>query len=254
MPTRRYHPHPTAERVDVAGLERMLRRNIRGEVCFDAGARAVWSTDASNFRMPPLGVVQPRDKDDVVAAVAACRDYGAPITNRGGGTSLSGETTNVAVIVDTSRYVTAIDELNPTGRFAWVEPGCINDTLRKAAQLHQLDFGPDPSTHDRCTIGGNIGNNSCGVHSVMAGRTSDNTLGLDVVLYDGTRMTVKSSYDDNEISAVVAGGDRQGEFVGKRVRLSYKYGDLIGQRYPQIPRRVCRGSHDERLPQQQFSV
>ncbi|HET6910247.1 MAG TPA: FAD-linked oxidase C-terminal domain-containing protein [Mycobacteriales bacterium] len=251
---RRYHPHPTAETVDVKALERELRKHVRGEVRFDAGARAVWSTDASNFRMPPLGVVQPLDIDDVIAAVTACHAHRAPITNRGGGTSLSGETTNVAVILDTSKYVTNIHELDVEQRFAWVEPGCINDTLRDRAQEHQLDFGPDPSTHDRCTIGGNIGNNSCGVHSVMAGRTSDNTLALDVVLYDGTRLELKSSYDDSEISSIIRAGGRQGEIFGKLLAIRDRYGDEIRKRYPQIPRRVSGYNLDDLLPEKGFNV
>ncbi|MGN6473220.1 MAG: FAD-binding oxidoreductase, partial [Mycobacteriales bacterium] len=156
----RYHAHPSAQNLDLKALEATLRKKVRGEVRFDAAARAVWATDASNFRMPPLGVVQPLDIEDMIAAVNACHEHGAPITNRGGGTSLSGETTNVSVIIASSKYLTNMYELNPDERYAWVEPGVINDTLRDAAQEHQLDFGPDPSTHDRCTIGGNLGNNS----------------------------------------------------------------------------------------------
>src|SRR5204862_2981110 len=224
--------HPSAESVDVAALERTLRKNIRGEVRSEAGARAVWSTDASNFRMPPVGVVQPLDIDDVIAAVASCREHGAPITNRGGGTSLSGETTNVAVILDTSKYVSNIHELDPEQRFAWTEPGLINDELRKAAEEHQLTFGPDPSTHDRCTIGGNLGNNSCGVHSVMAGRTADNTEALDVILYDGTRLAVESSYSDDEIRRIVSAGGRQGESFAKLAGIRARYADRIRDGYP----------------------
>jgi FAD/FMN-containing dehydrogenase/Fe-S oxidoreductase len=253
-PRRRHHPHPTAESVDVAALEKTLRRNVRGEVRFDAGARAVWSTDASNFRMPPLGVVQPCDIDDVVAAVAACRAHGAPITNRGGGTSLSGETTNTAVILDTSKYVCKIHELDPDNRYAWAEPGVINDELRDAAEEHQLTFGPDPSTHDRCTIGGNLGNNSCGTHSVMAGRTADNTLALDVVLYDGTRLVLESAYDDQAIQRAIREGGRKGEIFGKLLALRDRYGDEIRKRYPQIPRRVSGYNLDDLLPEKGFNL
>ncbi|MFL6240249.1 MAG: FAD-binding and (Fe-S)-binding domain-containing protein [Actinomycetes bacterium] len=253
-PKRRYHAHPTAESVDVKALEQALRSKVRGEVRFDAGARAVWSTDASNFRLPPLGVVQPVDVDDVIAAVAACREHGAPITNRGGGTSLSGETTNVAVILDTSRYVRTLRELSVDGRYAWVEPGLINDELREAAEKHDLTFGPDPSTHDRCTIGGNLGNNSCGTHSVMAGRTADNTLALDVLLYDGTRMTVESSYDDQEIQQVIRAGGRKGEIFAKLLALRDRHADEIRKRYPQIPRRVSGYNLDDLLPEKHFNV
>ncbi|HWB67184.1 MAG TPA: FAD-linked oxidase C-terminal domain-containing protein [Mycobacteriales bacterium] len=250
----RYHPHPHAENVDLPALEATLRKQVRGEVRFDAGARAVWSTDSSNYRMPPLGVVQPLDVDDVVAAVNACHEHGAPITNRGGGTSLSGETTNVAVILDTSKYLTSIDEIDPKQRFAWSEPGVINDTLREAAGDYQLTFGPDPSTHDRCTIGGNLGNNSCGVHSVMAGRTADNTLALDVVLYDGTRMTLESSYDEGEIQRIIRAGGRQGEIFAKLADIRDRYADQIQARFPQIPRRVSGYNLDDLLPENGFNV
>lgn len=250
----RYIVHPAAAAVDRRALERTLRARVRGEVRFDAGARAAWSTDASNFRMPPIGVVQPRDVDDVIAAVAACREHRAPITNRGGGTSLSGETTNVAVVLDTSRYVTRLEELDPDRRYAWVEPGIINDQLREAAQRHHLTFGPDPSTHDRCTIGGNLGNNSCGTHSVMAGRTADNTLALDVLCYDGTRMTVKSSYTDEEIRNIIETGGRQGEIFRRLLELRGRYAELIRRRYPTIPRRVSGYNLDDLLPEKGFNV
>ncbi len=251
---RRYHAHPHAQSVDLAALEATLRDKVRGEVRFDAGARAVWSTDSSNYRMPPLGVVQPRDIEDIVAAVEGCRAHGAPITNRGGGTSLSGETTNVAVILDTSKYLTNIYEVNAEERYAWCEPGVINDVLREAAEEHQLTFGPDPSTHNRCTIGGNLGNNSCGVHSVMAGRTADNTLALDVVLYDGTRLEVKSSYTEEEIRSIIAAGGRQGEIFTRLLALRDRYAEEIRRRYPQIPRRVSGYNLDSLLPESGFNV
>src|SRR3954452_6549858 len=205
-PRQRYHAHTNAQNVDVRGLEEALHRRVRGEGRFDAGSRATDATDASNFRQVPIGVCVPRDVDDMVAIVETCRDFEAPLTNRGGGTSLSGETTNVAVIMDSSKYVRRIVELNPDERYAWCEPGVINDALRDAAAEHGLNFGPDPSTHNRCTIGGNIGNNSCGTHSVTTGRTSDNVLALDVVLYDGTRMTVGPTSDEDYERIVRAGG------------------------------------------------
>jgi FAD/FMN-containing dehydrogenase/Fe-S oxidoreductase len=240
--------------LDLSALEASLRAAVRGEVRFDAGSRGAYSTDSSNFRQVPLAVVVPRDVEDMAAAVAACRAHGAPITNRGGGTSLSGETTNVAVILDCSKYLTGLLELDPDQRFAWVEPGVITDTLREAAKAHGVIFAPDPSTHDRCTIGGNIGNNSCGVHSIMAGRTADNTLALDVVLYDGTRMTVESGYSDDEVAAIVAKGGRQGEIFSALRSLRDRYGDLIRQSFPVIPRRVSGYNLDNLLPENGFNV
>src|SRR5438874_5367426 len=160
--------------VDAASLAAALRRELRGEVRFDDGARALYATDASNYRQIPIGVVMPYDADDVIAAVALARKFGAPILARGGGTSLAGQCCNVAVVLDFSKYMNAIVELNPREKFARVQPGIVLDDLREAAEKYNLTFGPDPATNNRCTIGGMIGNNSCGVHALMAGKTVDN--------------------------------------------------------------------------------
>ena len=157
-------------------LEAALRAAVQGEVRFDPGARAAYASDASNYRQVPIGVVLPRSAEDVVATVAACREHGAPILARGGGTSLCGQTVNVAVVIDASKYLDAVLELDVASRTARVEPGVVCDALRGAAERHGLTFGPDPATHSRCTLGGMIGNNSCGAHSVMAGKTVENIL------------------------------------------------------------------------------
>src|SRR5581483_952665 len=162
------------QQVDAAGLEAELRGRIEGEVRFDAGSRALYATDASNYRQVPIGVVVPKSVDDVVETVAACRRHGAPIVSRGGGTGLAGQTCNVAVIVDWSKYLNRVLEIDPGNKRARVLPGCVLDDLRDQAEQHHLTFGPDPATHNHCTLGGMIGNNSCGVHSVMAGKTIDN--------------------------------------------------------------------------------
>src|SRR5579884_854630 len=177
-------------RVDAAGLEAALRRELRGEVRFDQGSRALYATDGSNYRQVPIGVVIPYDTEDVVAAVALARQYGAPLLCRGGGTSLAGQCCNVALVLDFSKYMAKILEIDPSSRIARVQPGVILDHLRTAAEKHKLTFGPDPATHDRCTLGGMIGNNSCGVHSVMAGKTDDNIEELDILTYDGLRTRV----------------------------------------------------------------
>src|SRR5271169_4186706 len=150
--------------VDSAGLAEALRSSIGGEVRFDRGTRALYSTDGSNYRQVPVGVVIPRGDDDVRATVALCREFGAPLLCRGGGTSLAGQCCNVAVILDFSKYMARIIEIDPARRIARVQPGVVLDTLRAAAEKHHLTFAPDPATHDRCTLGGMIGNNSCGVH------------------------------------------------------------------------------------------
>src|SRR5229473_2093056 len=146
--------------VDAAALAAALQREIGGEVRFDNGSRAMYATDASNYRQVPIGVVLPRTADDVIATVALARKFGAPILARCGGTSLAGQCCNVAVVLDFSKYMHGIRELDPRERHAWVEPGIILDDLRSEAEKHNLTFGPDPATHTHCTIGGMIGNNS----------------------------------------------------------------------------------------------
>src|SRR5574340_975095 len=160
-PERRHFAVP-AEKLAAA-----LAARLRGEVRFDHGSRALYATDGSNYRQVPIGVVVPRDEEDVMATVELCRRFGAPLLSRGGGTSLAGQCCNVAVVMDFSKYMNKILELNPEERYAWVQPGLILDDLRNAAEKFHLTFAPDPSTHDHCTLGGMIGNNSCRVHSVM---------------------------------------------------------------------------------------
>src|SRR5258708_38281967 len=182
------HASKTAD-VDAAALAEALRSQIQGEVRFDRGTRALYATDGSNYRQVPIGVVLPRDADDVLATVALCRQFGAPLLCRGGGTSLAGQCCNVAVILDFSRYMAKILEIHPSRRIARVQPGVVLDHLRAAAEKHHLTFGPDPATHDRCTLGGLIGNNSCGVHSVMAGKTADQLPQLEIL--PSARLPVK---------------------------------------------------------------
>src|SRR5207302_5435200 len=133
--------------VDVAGLERELRAGVKGEVRFGDGDRGMYASDAGNYRMAPLGVVLPKDAGDVLLTLAACRRYGAPIVARGGGTGIPGQTVNVAVLLDFSKYMNRILEMNPGGAYARVEPGIVLDELRNAAGKFGLTFGPDPATH-----------------------------------------------------------------------------------------------------------
>jgi FAD/FMN-containing dehydrogenase len=149
---RRPHAHESFS--DSQKLEGLLKKTVRGEVRFDDGSRALYATDASNYRQVPIGLVVPRDVDDVEATVAACRAVGAPILARGGGTSLSGQCCNVAMILDFSKYLNRIVALDPASKRARVEPGIVLDRVRDAAEVHQLTFAPDPATHSRCTIGG----------------------------------------------------------------------------------------------------
>jgi FAD/FMN-containing dehydrogenase/Fe-S oxidoreductase len=236
-----------------AALEIELRRVVKGEVRFDRGSRAMYAMDGSNYRQIPIGLVVPKDKEDVIAAVAACRKFDAPILARGGGTSLAGQCCNVAVVLDFSKYMHALLELNPDKGYARVQPGIVLDTLRNAAEKHHLTFAPDPSTHNRCTLGGMIGNNSCGVHGLMGGKTVDNVEELEILLYDGSVMTVGPT-DDQELGRVIAAGGRKGQLYAGLKQLRDQYGDLVRQKFPNIPRRVSGYNLDDLLPENGFHV
>ena len=174
---------------DAVELARQLGTAVRGDVLFDAKARALYAADASNYRVPPAGVVLPRSVDDVIAAVAICAEFGVPITPRGGGTSIVGNAIGPGVVIDSSRYLNAVHGIDQRARLATVEPGVVLDDLQRAAAAHGLRFGPDPSSRSRCTVGGMIGNNACGARSVAWGTTASNTHSLDVLAVDGTRFT-----------------------------------------------------------------
>src|SRR6476660_5473404 len=196
--------------VDPLALEAELRRTISGEVRFDAGSKALYAADASNYRQVPIGVVIPKSREDVVQTVAASRKFGAPVLSRGGGTSLAGQCCNVAVVIDWTKYMHHILELNPAQKYARVLPGTICDTLRNAAKPHTLTWGPDLATHNHCTFGGMLGNNSCGAHAQMAGEAANNVEEMDILLYDGTEMTV-GWMDDQKLYEEIRRGGRRAE-------------------------------------------
>ncbi|HVO87002.1 MAG TPA: FAD-linked oxidase C-terminal domain-containing protein [Casimicrobiaceae bacterium] len=237
----------------VSDLVERLRESVRGEIGFDAGTRALYATDASNYRQVPIGVVVPRTIDEVVATVAECRRHGLPVLPRGGGTSLAGQCCNVAVVIDCSKYLNRIVELDAVAHRARVEPGVVLDDLRDAAEVHHLTFAPDPSTHTHNTLGGMIGNNSCGVHSVMGGKTVDNVLELDVLTYDALRLTVGPT-SDAELQRIVMQGGRRGAIYRDLKQLADRYADEIRARYPKIPRRVSGYNLDQLLPENGFDV
>jgi FAD/FMN-containing dehydrogenase/Fe-S oxidoreductase len=239
--------------VIAAELEQALRKDVRGEVRFDAGSRALFATDASNYRQVPIGLVVPRDADDVAAAVAVCRRFAVPVLPRGAGTSLAGQCCNAAVVLDFTKYMNRILEIDPEHRFARVEPGVVLDSLRSRAESRQLTFGPDPSTHSRCTLGGMIGNNSCGTHSLLAGKTVDNVEELRVLLYDGTQMTVGAT-SDTEADSIAREGGRRGEIYARLGSLRDRHADGIRAKFPGIPRRVSGYNLDELLPERGFHL
>jgi len=234
-------------------LENELQRRLKGEVRFDTGSRALYATDLSIYRHVPIGVVIPRDADDVSAAVESCRARDVPILARGCGTSLSGQCCNVAVVIDFSKHMNRLLALDPDARLAKVEPGLINDQLREAAKRNGLTFAPDPATHQYCTLGGNIGNNSCGAHTFWGGKTVDNVEELEILTYDGLRMRVGETSDD-AFELVRRAGGRRAEIYQKLRELAERYGDEIRTRYPNIPRRVSGYNLDSLLRENGFHI
>ena len=241
------------DRSAMASLEQDLQTALEGEVRFGVGDRALYATDASNYRQVPMGVVLPRTVEDVVRTVEVCRSHDAAVLPRGGGTSLAGQGCNTAVVVDCSKYLRRILEVDSERGVARVEPGVVLDTVRQAAEVHHLTFGPDPATHAWCTFGGMIGNNSCGVHSVMAGKTDVNVVEMEILTYDGLRLRVGAT-SQSEIERIIAGGDRRGDIYARLRDLRDRYAGLIRDRYPRIPRRVSGYNLDFLLPEQGFHV
>ena len=227
-----------------------LRAAVSGEVRFDDGSRALYATDASNYRQVPIGIVVPRTTEDVIETVRICHRYGAPVLPRGGGTSLCGQCCNVAVVMDFSKYLNRIISIDTENKTARVQPGVVLDDLRHAAEEHGLTFAPDPATHSHNTLGGMIGNNSCGPHSVMGGTTVENVIELDVLTYDGLRMRV-GAMTDEEIRSET--GRRRNLFAHLQA-LRDTYADEIRSRYPQIPRRVSGYNLNALLPENGFNV
>lgn len=241
-------------RLPVERVASELSRAVEGEVRFDSASRALYATDSSNYRQVPIGVVLPRTKADVESTAAICRRHNVPILPRGDGTSLAGEATNTAVILDFSKYLNRVLEIDPERRLARVEPGCILDVLRKEASRYGLTYGPDPATHVSNTLGGMIGNDSGGMHAQMSGITAFNVERLEVLTYDGLRMTVGPT-SDAEFREIVAGGGRRAEIYQRLDFLRHRYGDQIRRNFPQLPRRVSGYSNlDQLFSEKGFNV
>ncbi|MGW1049264.1 FAD-binding and (Fe-S)-binding domain-containing protein [Streptomyces sp. NPDC002521] len=223
----------------MADLAGELRKVVRGEVGFDVTSRALVTMDASNYRRVPAGVVAPQDADDVAAVLEVCRARGVPVVARGGGTSIAGQATGVGVVLDFTRHMNGLLELDPGTRTAVVQPGLVLDRLQEAAAPHGLRFGPDPSTHSRCTLGGMIGNNSCGSHSVAWGTTADSVRELSVLTARGARLRL--------------GPDWAGAPEGLRELVA---GDLARLRtgFPELPRRISGYALDALLPEKGADV
>jgi FAD/FMN-containing dehydrogenase/Fe-S oxidoreductase len=249
--------------IDLGHLKRRLEDTVQGEVRFDAGSKALYATDASNFRQVPIGVVIPRTLDDIVATHRACAEFGAPVLARGAGTSLSGETVNFAVVIDVSKYLTEIGDADAASATVTVQPGAINEHVNEqVAPQVDMVFGPDPSTHSYCTIGGNVGNNSCGIHSVQAQlygpgpRTADNVEALEIVTYRGERFWVGVGEED-QLDEIIAAGGAKGRLYAQLRDFRDRWADDIRAQYQpadELPRRVSGYNLDELLPERGFNV
>lgn len=234
-------------------LEKKLKDHLQGEVSFSSSSRALYSVDASNYRQIPIGVVIPKSTEDLIRAVAICREFSVPILPRGAGTSLAGQCCNVAVVIDTSKYLNQILEINPVEKTARVQPGIVLDDLQAAIKPLGLMFGPDPATHNRCTIGGMIGNNACGVHSILAGKTVENVLALEVLTYDGLRIKAGET-NSATLEAKIKKGGREGDIYRGLQKIAYEQSERIKAHYPNIPRRVSGYNLDELLPENKMNV
>ena len=243
----------TTTPVGLESAARDLESRVDGEVRFDPGTRAAYSTDASNFRQLPLGVVLPRTPEAAAEAVAVCHEHGLPVVSRGGGTSLAGQCTNEAVVIDFSKYCHRLRSVDVERRRCVVEPGIVLDELNRQLSWTGLRFGPEPATHPNCTLGGMIGNNSCGATAQRTGKVVDNVVSLDVLLHDGTRFVAKR-LNDEEYAEIAARTDRVGEIHRALRQLRDEHADRIRAAYPDIPRRVSGYNLDSLLPEHGFDV
>jgi len=251
------HDRGATAGVPVEELQAELAKVVSGPVRFDAGSRALFSADASNYRHVPIGVVQPYDTSDVLATLDVCHRLRVPVLPRGAGTSIGGQAVNTAVVLDFSRYLNEVLEIDPERQIARVQPGVVLDDLRTKANAYGLTFGPDPSTHNRCTLGGMIGNNACGAHSLPWGKTVDNVSRLHVALLDGTQLTVGPT-TEAELDKLAATPGRTGQLVTALRTIRDRYGKRIEESYAAddhaLTRRVSGYNLDQLLPANGFNL
>lgn len=224
-----------------------VRKRTAGELRLDASSRKLYSTDASIYQIEPLGVALPRHEDDLTAIVSLAAQYNVPILPRGSGTSLAGQTIGPAIIIDFSRYLNKVLEINPQERWASVQPGLVLNAFNKAAAQHGLMFGPDPASSDRATFGGMLGNNSTGAHSISYGMTSDNVIAVDALLADGTAARLESVAMQEAFSRAEA-DTLEGKLYRQALSIREQRGETIKQYWPRTWRRASGYSLNYLLP------
>ncbi|MGH3951085.1 MAG: FAD-linked oxidase C-terminal domain-containing protein, partial [Pseudonocardiaceae bacterium] len=242
-----------ASTLDVTALEKDLATRVDGEVRFDPGSRGAYATDASNYRQVPIGVVLPRTVEAGAETIAVCRAYGAPVLSRGGGTSLGGQCTNVAVVLDWTKYCNRLLSVDPQNKTCVVEPGIVLDDLNAQLAEYGLEFGPRPSTHSHCAIGGMLGNNSCGASAQRSGKTDENITALEMLTYDGLRCWVGPT-SEQEYADIVAAGGRKAELYQGLRDIAGRHADLVRERFPDIPRRVSGYNLNALLVENSFDL
>lgn len=246
-------PNPVTHHPALQQLQAQLLESLQGDCDFSSAGVALYTSDASNYRQVPLGVVFPRGSEDIRITTSLCREHQLPVLMRGGGTSQNGQCVNQAIVLDCSRYMNRVLHIDPATRQALVEPGIVCDSLKASAEQHGLTFGPDPATHSRCTLGGMIGNNSCGPHSMLAGKTVENVIELEVLTAAGDQFWVGPTSDE-QLATVLARGDNQARIYADLLAIRDEYADEIRARYPTIKRRVSGYNLDQLLPENGFNV
>lgn len=243
------HPHHSS----LSEFCTELNHVLVGECDFTDAGVALYTSDASNYRQVPLGVVYPTSIDDIVAVTRLCRKHNLPVLMRGAGTSQNGQCVNKAVVIDCSRYLDKVHAIDTENRTAIIDPGIVCDALKHAAEEHGLTFGPDPATHSRCTLGGMIGNNSCGPRSMLAGKTVENVLELEILTASGDRFWVGPTSEE-ELANIIKQDSAQGRIYRELKSIRDQYADLIRARFPTIKRRVSGYNLDQLLPENHFNV
>jgi len=234
-------------------LHDSLSQKLAGSHDFSDAGVALYTSDASNYRQIPLGVVYPKTIDDIVITTRLCREHKLSVLMRGGGTSQNGQCVNEAIILDCSRHLDQVIDIDVQNRTALVQPGIVCDSLKAAAEIHGLTFGPDPATHSRCTLGGMIGNNSCGPHSMLAGKTVENVIELEVLTTTGERFWVGPTSDE-KLNSILVKNNQQAQIYKQLIALRDQFAEDIRSHYPNIKRRVSGYNLDQLLPENGFNV